>query len=340
MKVLGLETSCDETAAAVVEDGRVVLSNIVASQHALHGPFGGVVPEVAARAHAERVSAVIEEALTQARVAPEDLGGIAVVHRPGLVGALLVGLSAAKSLALAWDLPFVGVDHIDAHVYAAHLAGFDRYPQISLIVSGGHTCLYAVDAPMQLRVLGQTTDDAAGEAFDKVAKLLGLGFPGGPALARCAASGNPSAIAFPRSAPNEKPSDRLDFSFSGLKTAVVYHLRKRGADKPLGEAERADIAASFQEAACEVLVEKTLAACRATGIKRAGIGGGVACNERLRALFAERALKAGAEIFFPPPALCADNGAMSAGLAFHRLSRGERDALDLDADPTPKRAGR
>ena len=228
MLVLGIETSCDETAAAVVEDGARIRSNIIASQHDLHRPFGGVVPEVAARAHAERITAVIDEALRAAGCKPQDLGGLAVVNRPGLVGALLVGLSAAKGLALAWKLPLVGVDHIEAHVYAAHLAGFQAYPHVSLIVSGGHSCLYRVDRPGRLEILGQTRDDAAGEAFDKVAKLLDLGFPGGPALSRCAEMGDPRAIPFPRAAPNEKPSESLDFSFSGLKTAVYYHLHPAG----------------------------------------------------------------------------------------------------------------
>jgi len=343
MLVLGLETSCDETAAAVVENGLTIRSNIVASQHDLHAPFGGVVPEVAARAHAERITAVVDEALRVAACRPADLGGIGVVNRPGLVGALLVGISAAKGFALAWDLPLVGVDHIDAHVYAAHLAGFHAYPHVSLIVSGGHTCLYRVAGPQRLAVLGQTADDAAGEAFDKVAQMLGLGFPGGPALARCAEKGDPHAIRFSRCGPNEKLSDSPNFSFSGLKTAAYYRLRDPAGGRALrkiSEQERADVAAGFQEAACEILVEKTLAAAQRGGIKDVAIGGGVACNKRLRVLFAERArmLTPLVNVFFPPPALCADNAAMSAGLAFHRLSKGERDPLDLEADPTPKRA--
>lgn len=342
MLILGIESSCDETGAAVVEDGRTIRSNIVASQHDLHRPFGGVVPEVAARAHAERITAIVDEALAAAGCTLRDLHGIAVVNRPGLVGALLVGLSAAKGLALAWELPLVAVDHIQAHVYATELAGFSTYPHIALIVSGGHTCLYRVDAPNEMTVLGQTGDDAAGEAFDKVAKMLDLGFPGGPALSRCAEKGNGTAIAFPRCGPNEKPGDTLRFSFSGLKTAVYYRLRDHHKNAPPTEQQRADIAASFQEAACEILVEKTLAACRQTGIAAAAVGGGVACNRRLRALFAERAARepGNPPVFFPPPALCADNAAMSAGLGWQRLRKGERDALDLDVDPTPRRANR
>ena len=347
MLVLGIETSCDETAAAVVENGRTIRSNIIASQHDLHRPFGGVVPEVAARAHAERITAVVDEALAAAGCTPQELGGVAVVNRPGLVGALLVGIAAAKGLALAWDLPWVAVDHIAAHVYASRLAGFDLDPHIALIVSGGHTMLYRVEDAQKLITLGQTSDDAAGEAFDKVAQMLGLGFPGGPALARCAAQGNSGALKFPRCGPKEKLEESLDFSFSGLKTAVYYHLRdpavargERGKLRTLSEAERADVAASFQEAACEILVAKTLAACRVTGISSVAVGGGVACNRRLRELFAarEQAQGKGMRIFFPPPALCADNAAMTAGLAWHRLARGERDRWDLEADPTPKRA--
>jgi len=337
MLVLGIESSCDETAAAVVSDGRTVRSNIVASQHDLHRPFGGVVPEVASRAHAERITAVTDEALREAGVKPDELGGIAVVNQPGLVGALLVGLSAAKGLALAWDLPYVGVDHIFAHVYAATLAGFEVFPHVSLVASGGHTCLYLASGPGEVAMLGQTSDDAAGEAFDKGAKLLGLGFPGGPALARCAEEGDPGAVSFPRSNPNQKPGDTLDFSFSGLKTALYYHLRERTENgaREVSDAERADVAASFQEALCEILTEKSLAACRSTGHAALAIGGGVACNRRLRAMLTERA--GPMRVFFPPPALCADNAAMAAGLGYHYLARGDRADWSLDVDPTPKR---
>jgi len=337
MLVLGIESSCDETAAAIVADGRTVRSNIVASQHDLHRPFGGVVPEVASRAHAERITAVTEEALLEAGVKPSELGGIAVVNQPGLVGALLVGLSGAKGLALAWNLPYVGVDHILAHVYAATLAGFDAFPHVSLVASGGHTCLYLASGPGEVKILGQTADDAAGEAFDKGAKLLGLGFPGGPALSRCAEAGDPAAVAFPRSNPNQKPGDSLDFSFSGLKTALYYHLRERtdNGAREISDEERADVAASFQEAICEILTEKLLAACRSTGHPALAIGGGVACNRRLRTMLTDRA--GDVRVFFPPPALCADNAAMVAGLGRHYLERGERADWSLDVDPTPKR---
>lgn len=352
MKVLGIETSCDETAAAVVEDGRRILSNIVASQFDLHRPFGGVVPEVAARAHAEHITAVIDEAMAAAACSPRDIDAVSAVNRPGLIGALLVGVAAAKALAIAWGKPLLGMDHIHGHVYASTLAGFTVFPHISLIVSGGHTCLYRVGGPLEFTVLGQTADDAAGEAFDKVAKMLELGFPGGPALGKLAEQAPAEARGLfkhlagrPAGSPGD-PADRptdLDFSFSGLKTAVYYHLRGttrgRGPLREITETERAAVAASFQEAACEIMVNKTLAACRREKIGAAAVGGGVACNKRLREMLKERAAleKPEIQVFFPPPALCTDNAAMNAGLAYHRLARGEADGLDLDADPTPKR---
>jgi N6-L-threonylcarbamoyladenine synthase len=346
MKILGIESSCDETAAAVVEDGRAILSNVVASQFDLHRPFGGVVPEVAARAHAERITAVIDEALVQAKCEAPQIDAVSVVNRPGLIGALLVGISAGKALSIAWNKPLLGVDHILGHVYASTLAGFDRFPHVALIVSGGHTCLYRVTNPMQISVLGQTADDAAGEAFDKVAKMLELGFPGGPALSKLAATAPPDkrslfkGIGLPESA--DARANDLDFSFSGLKTAVYYHLRGttrgRGALRTLTEEERAETAASFEEAACEIMVSKTLAACAKEKINAVAVGGGVACNRRLRAVFAERGKAVGVETFFPPVTLCTDNAAMSAGLAFHQFQAGALSPLDLDADPTPKRA--
>lgn len=360
MRVLGIETTCDETGAAVVENGVRILSSVVASQFDLHRPFGGVVPEVAARAHAKRVTAVIDEALTVAGCSANEIDAVCVANRPGLVGALLVGIAAAKALCIAWDKPLLGMDHIHGHIYAARLAGFEAYPQVALIVSGGHTCLYRVDGPLVLRVLGQTADDAAGEAFDKVAKMLDLGFPGGPALAK-AAQGVPlerrglfrdavksqlkEALSVPSPAGGEGKEDlTLDFSFSGLKTAVYYYLRGttkgRGPLREIAEQERAKVAASFQETACEIMACKSLAACRREGVRALVIGGGVACNQRLRELLKERAAHEIPEIqvFCPPPALCADNAAMSAGLAYHRLLRGERDDWEMEADPTPRRA--
>jgi len=355
MKILGIETSCDETAAAVVEDGRRILSSVVASQFDLHRSFGGVVPEVAARAHVECITAIIDEALTSAGCTQESIDAIAVVNRPGLVGALLVGVAAAKGLCIAWEKPLIGVDHIVSHVYASVLAGFTVFPHVSLIVSGGHTSLYRVSDPLSITVLGQTADDAAGEAFDKVAKMLNLGFPGGPALAKLADLAAPEGrtlfCGVQRSAlsPDDGPyagqeAGSPDFSFSGLKTAVYYHLRGtthgRGALRNLSETERMDVAASFQEAACGILVAKTLAACKREGIRSAAIGGGVACNMRLRDLFKVRAAleRPPIDVFFPPPELCTDNAAMSAGLAYHRAQQGVWDTLDLEVDPTPKRA--
>lgn len=347
MLVLGWESSCDETAAAVTADGRKVLSNVVAAQYDLHRPFGGVIPELAARAHVERITAVAAEALREAGVSWAELDGVGVACRPGLIGALLTGLSAAKAAAWARGLPFVGVDHLHAHLYAAHLAGCTSYPRTALLVSGGHTDLYFLTGPLEIEVLGRTTDDAAGEAFDKAAKLLGLGFPGGPALSRCAAVGDPRAVAFPRSVSHSEKNGetgRFDFSFSGLKTALYYHLRGtnkgRGPLREPSEIERADLAASFQEAVCEILVERSLAAVTARGGGLLTVVGGVACNRRLREMCAARGAEEGVEVFFPPPEYCGDNAAMVAGLASRRLERGERSPLDLDADPTPRRAPR
>ena len=351
MRILGIESSCDETAAAVVEDGRTILSNVIASQFDLHRPFGGVVPEVAARAHAERITAVIDEAMTLAKCTPDTIDGISVVNRPGLVGALLVGVAAAKSLALAWGKPLYGMDHIHGHVYSPALAGFNTFPHISLIVSGGHTCLYRVDDPLTITTLGQTADDAAGEAFDKVAKMLDLGFPGGTrryrsSRTRLPLEGRGLFADFGRSAldAHSRPVDSLDFSYSGLKTAVYYHLRGtsrgRGPLRAISDDERIAVAASFQEAACEIMVSVTLKACRIHQIRSVAVAGGVACNRRLRELFKERAAieSPAVDVFFPPPVLCTDNAAMNAGLAYHRSLKGESDGFELDADPTPRRA--
>jgi len=350
MRILGIESSCDETAAAVVDNGARILSNVIASQFDLHRPFGGVVPEVAARAHAEKITAVIDEALAQANTAGAQIDAISAVNRPGLVGSLLVGVSAAKALALAWRKPLIGVDHIQGHVYASMLAGFKRLPHVALIVSGGHTSLYKVEAAERASVIGQTADDAAGEAFDKVAKMLNLGFPGGPALSKLAAGALPEARGLFKHISAMAAADRkdeLDFSFSGLKTAVYYHLRGtsqgRGALRTLSEDERIAVAASFEETACEIMVTKTMQACERYSIPAAAIGGGVACNRCLREMFQERAARTringqSVEVFFPPPVLCTDNAAMSAGLAFHLYNSGGASGLDLDADPTPQRA--
>ncbi len=352
--ILGIESSCDETAAAVVADGRTILSNVVASQFDLHRPFGGVVPELAARAHCERVTALVDEAMAVSGACGADLAAISVVNRPGLVGALLVGIAAAKALALAWDKPLIGIDHILGHVYAPVLGGsflgVGRYPHVSLIVSGGHTSLYRVTSPLDIATLGQTCDDAVGEAFDKVAKMLGLGFPGGPALAR-AAEAVPDAgrrlfrdVVDSSRTHSGEADNPLDFSFSGLKTAVYYHLRGttrgRGPLRVISDDERRQVAASFEVAACTIMADKALAACRKEGIEALTVSGGVACNTRLRQVMTERAARERnpVEVHFPPAALCTDNAAMSAGLAYHYFASSQFSSLDLDADSTPKRA--
>src|SRR5438552_486410 len=276
MYFLAIESSCDETAAAVFDDHAIVLANVVASQTDLHARFGGVVPEVAARAHLQKLLPVIDEALRQAGVGLKQIGCIAVHDRPGLVGALLVGVSAAKMLAVVLGVPLIAVNHIESHIYACRLAaGWDIFPCIGLVVSGGHTCLFHCRSALKFELLGATVDDAAGEAFDKVASLLGLGFPGGPAVEQEAAAGNPAAFKFPRSFLRE---ERLDFSFSGLKTAVLYALSGQDASRPVAPPpgpRRADLAASFQQAVIEVLVEKSRQALAKTGSKRLAVGGGV-----------------------------------------------------------------
>jgi N6-L-threonylcarbamoyladenine synthase len=345
---LALETTCDETGAAVLAGPRppaqgvpVIRSSVVASQIDLHERFGGVVPEIASRAHVRQVLPVIDEALRRAGARLDELGMVAVATRPGLVGALVVGLTAAKTLALALDVPLVAVDHLEGHLYACQLAFPDRpvYPCLGLVVSGGHTSLYLCRGPINAEVLGGTIDDAAGEAFDKVASLLGLGYPGGPGIERAARRGNPSAYALPRSYLND---DRLAFSFSGLKTAVLYALRgqdARGSDGPPPPEVVADLAASFQEAVVDVLVAKTRQALIRTGMRRLGIGGGVAANTRFRERIAALAAEMGVELFIPPLSLCTDNAAM-AGIALAKLVAGQVAELDIDVSPGLVRPGR
>jgi N6-L-threonylcarbamoyladenine synthase len=334
MYFLGIETSCDETAAAVFTDEPVVLSNVIASQTDLHARFGGVVPEVAARAHLQRLLPVIDEALRQANVRLDQIGCLAVHYTPGLVGALLVGLSAAKMFAVALGVPLLGVNHVEGHVYACRLAaGRDIFPCVGFVISGGHTILFHCHTPLHFDQLGATLDDAAGEAFDKVASLLGLGFPGGPAVEREALSGDPNAVRLPRSFLNE---ERLDFSFSGLKTAVLYALAGQGNSRPAppppGQ-RRADLAASFQQAVVDVLTAKSRQALQRTGLKRLAVGGGVAANKALRAALERMVAEEGAELFIPPPTLCTDNAAMAAA-AVEKWRRQEWASLDLDAVPT------
>jgi N6-L-threonylcarbamoyladenine synthase len=339
--LLALETTCDETGAAVLEGPRppatgvpVIRSSVVASQIVLHERFGGVVPEIASREHVRQILPVIDEALRRARVVLDEIGAIAVATRPGLVGALVVGLTAAKALALALDVPLVAVDHLEGHLYACQLAYPDRdvYPCVGLVVSGGHTSLYRCDGPIEAELLGGTTDDAAGEAFDKVASLLGLGYPGGPGIERAARAGNPRAFAFPRSFRND---ERPVFSFSGLKTAVLYALRgqdSRQSGTAPPPALVADIAASFQEAVVDILVAKTLQALVQTGLRRLGVGGGVAANGPFRERLGEMTRAAGVELFIPPLSLCTDNAAM-AGIAFPKLAAGQVATLDIDVEP-------
>ena len=323
MRILGIETSCDETAAAVVEDGRYVHSSVVSSQVDLHARFGGVVPEVASRAHVELITAVIADALVEAGVELRELDAVAACHGPGLAGALLVGVSAAKALALTANLPYVGVNHLEAHLYAAWLEDPTLVPPLAtLIVSGGHTMIVIMEGHGRYQVVGQTVDDAAGEAFDKVARHLGLGYPGGPVIDRLAREGDPKAVRFPRAMPGE-----LDFSFAGLKTAVVNHVRRNP------EYVVADIAASFQEAVVDQLVTKLLAAADEAGAPVLAIGGGVAANSRLREQVAAAAAGSGRRSFLPPMALCTDNGAMIAATAWWRLQSDGPTPLSAGADP-------
>jgi N6-L-threonylcarbamoyladenine synthase len=333
MYFLAIETSCDETAAAVFTEAPVVRANVIASQTDLHARFGGVVPELAARAHLQRLLPVMDEALRQAGVRLDQIGCVVVHNTPGLVGALLVGVSAAKMLALVLGVPLINANHIESHIYACRLAaGRDIFPCVGLVVSGGHTSLFHCRTALEFRLLGATLDDAAGEAFDKVAAILGLGFPGGPAVEREAKTGNPTAFRLPRSFLKE---DRLDFSFSGLKTAVLYKVHgqdgTRSAEPPAG-AVRADLAASFQQAVVDVLVEKSRQALRQTGLRRLAVGGGVAANGCLRSALEAMTEAEGAELFLPPLKLCTDNAAMAA-VAVEKWRRQQWAPLDLDAIP-------
>jgi N6-L-threonylcarbamoyladenine synthase len=329
VKVLGIETSCDETAIAVVEDGRDVMSNLISSQVDLHARFGGVVPEVAARAHVEALNPLMQEALEQAGVGFGDLDAVSVTIGPGLVGALLVGIAAAKSVALVTRKPFIGVNHLEGHVYANFLEhGPPDPPYVSLIVSGGHTMLVHMKDRHSYEVLGQTLDDAAGEAFDKIARFMGLGFPGGPAVDALSQAGDPAAIKFPRAMAD---SGDFDFSLSGLKTAVMRYVKtERAAGR---EPDPADLAASFQEAVVDVQVSKTIRAALERETKTVLLGGGVVANTRLRERMLEAGEREGLRVLFPSLPLCTDNGAMIACAGFYRLQAGETTPLDAEADP-------
>ena len=335
MNILTLETTCDETAAAVVTDRFDVLGSVVASQDELHRPFGGVVPEIASRAHLERILPVVDQALRQAGLKPEDLDAVAVANTPGLAGSLLVGLVAAKTLCVALDLPLIAVNHLQAHIYACKLAAEkDVFPCVGLIVSGGHTCLYRCGGPLDFELLGATVDDAAGEAFDKVASMLSLPYPGGPAIQRAAEKGDPRAYRFPRAILAD--DDRLDFSFSGLKTAVRYKLvgpgRQDFSQIELSDRQIADVAASFQEAVVDCLVGKSLAALRNTRLQTLCVGGGVAANARLRQRLAEETARHNIDLHVAPIQLCTDNAVMGA-IAVERFKAGLTENLDLDVYP-------
>lgn len=327
MLILAIESSCDDTAAAVLEPENRVLSSIISSQNEIHARFGGIVPELASRRHIEMIRPVVEQALDQAGVGLHDIDLVAATQGPGLVGSLLVGFTFAKGLALVRGLPCVGVDHMAGHLLSCLLEDNQPdFPYTALIVSGGNTSLFAVDDPLSFTRLGRTRDDAAGEAFDKVAKLLGLGYPGGPVISQLAMAGNPAAIAFPRARLGE---DSLDFSFSGLKTSVATHvdsLRRKHQDLAVS-----DICASFQEAVVEVLVDKTLAAAGQTGYQRVVIGGGVAANPRLRAVLAERCATQGLELFMPSPVYCTDNAAMIGLAGYYQFLGGQMVDADTDA---------
>jgi N6-L-threonylcarbamoyladenine synthase len=329
MRILGIETSCDETSAAVVSGGSI-LSNLIATQHDVHERFGGVVPELASRRHLENIAPLIRGALAEADLTMQDIDGVAATAAPGLLGSLLVGLSAAKAIAFVQHLPFIGVNHLEGHLAAPHLEfGEIPLPYAGLVVSGGHTSLYLVRGFGEVQLLGATRDDAAGEAFDKVAKLLGLGYPGGPAIDRASSSGNPAAFRFTK--PNFHADDSLDFSFSGIKTACLLLHRKRAAEGPVDEGFTADVAASFQEAVVRFLADRLMEAARRTGAKAVTLAGGVAANRRLRAVVGQRAADAGIGAFIPPPVLCTDNAAMIAYVGERYLSEGKRSAFSLNA---------
>jgi N6-L-threonylcarbamoyladenine synthase len=322
--ILGIETSCDETAAAVVVDATSVLSSVVSSQVDLHARYGGVVPEIASRAHVDLLAPVVAQALVESGKADGDIDAVAATVGPGLIGSLLVGVSAAKALALVWDVPFVGVNHLEAHLYAAFLDDPSlELPVVFLLVSGGHTMIVHMEDHGRYRLLGQTIDDAAGEAFDKVARYLGLGYPGGPAIDRIAMEGDPQAIKLPRAIMEQG----YDFSFSGLKTAVINHVRKHP------EVATADVAASFQEAVVDVLVTKARRAAEAVGAKGMCLGGGVAANSLLRERFLDACATDGLHAFVPSRAMCTDNAAMVAAAGHWRLLHDGPTSLDAGGDP-------
>ena len=330
--ILAIESSCDETAAAVVKNGREVLSNVISSQIALHTLYGGVVPEIASRKHIEKINYVIQEALDQAHVTLEDLDAIGVTYGPGLVGALLVGVAEAKAIAYAAKLPLVGVHHIEGHISANYIENKELEPPfICLVVSGGHTHLVVVKDYGKYEIIGRTRDDAAGEAFDKVARAIGLGYPGGPKIDKISKEGNPEAITFPRAKVGDS---EYDFSFSGLKSSVLNYLNS--CQMKGEEINRADVAASFQKAVTDVLVQNAMHGVKAYGLNKLAIAGGVASNSALRAAMKEACEKNGVEFYYPSPIFCTDNAAMIGVAGYYEYMAGVRSGLDLNAVPNLK----
>jgi N6-L-threonylcarbamoyladenine synthase len=327
MIVLGIETSCDDTAAAVVRDGREILANVVSSQDQVHGPYGGVVPELASRHHLENLLPIIDGALAKAGITLREIDGMAVTYGPGLVGSLLVGLSMVKGMSFRWGIPYVGINHLEAHLLAIHLEHPVAFPYIALLASGGHTLLYSVRDVGRYVHLGGTRDDAAGEAYDKVAKMMGLGYPGGRVIDQLAKAGDRRAIRFPRARVKKRS---LDFSFSGIKTAVWHYLRTQ--PKEQWQQRIPDIAASFQEAVVDMLIGPTLKAAMAEDVKRIVLAGGVAANSRLREKLKQEAAAENIEVSFPSARFCTDNGAMIALTGYEWLKRGRRDDYRLNAD--------
>ena len=330
--ILAIESSCDETAAAVVRNGRTVLSNIISSQIDLHKLYGGVVPEIASRKHIEKINQVIEEALCEADCSLDDIDAIGVTYGPGLVGALLVGVAEAKAIAYARNLPLIGVHHIEGHISANYIENKELEPPfLCLVVSGGHTHLVCVEGYGKYRILGKTKDDAAGEAFDKVARAIDLGYPGGPKIDKLAKEGNPDAIDFPRAHVGDSV---YDFSFSGVKSAVLNYIN--GCKMKQAEYNRADIAASFQKAVTDVLVDHAMAGVENYGLKKLAIAGGVASNSALRAAMRKACEERGIEFYYPSPILCTDNAAMIGAAAFYDYQNGIRSGWDLNAVPNLK----
>ncbi len=327
MLVLGVETSCDDTAAALLQDGKTILANVVSSQDSVHGPYGGVVPELASRQHIQNILPIVDGALKNAGAKLADVDGFAVTYGPGLVGSLLVGISLIKGMSFRTGIPFVGVNHLEAHLLAIHLEHEVAFPYIALLASGGHTLLYHVKGVGQYVHLGGTRDDAAGEAFDKVAKMMGLGYPGGRIIDNLAKAGDPKAARFPRARFKNSP---YEFSFSGIKTSAWHYLKDQGEAQ--WQPRQADIAASFQEAVVDMLVNPTLRAALAHGVNRIVLSGGVAANSRLRAKMAEKGGSEGIQVFCPAPKFCTDNGAMIALAGYHWLKRGRHDGYELNAD--------